>query len=263
MAETHLYVLGCGTALPSAERDNIALAVDAPGGLWLVDCGGSVYRRLLRLGLDPLRLRGVFLTHAHPDHIYGLPALLFHLKLAGWRDDGPELQLFGNGATLDLAQRVLAAFEIDLWQPPIVWHRLPEQEGHHFFQDADLDWYSTPVIHSRPTLAVQVVSRQTEHTVVFSADTEPCSSLARLARGVDTLLHECTAVEPLAGHSTPDQAGELAAQAGVRQLVVLHYDPAYIMPEKQALDRIRQAGFAGRVLFARDGLALPLGKDQD
>ena len=74
-----LFVLGSGTALPSAERDNTSLAVDTPEGLWLIDCGGSVYHKLLHLGLDPLRLQGVFLTHNHLDHVYGLPALLFHL----------------------------------------------------------------------------------------------------------------------------------------------------------------------------------------
>lgn len=253
-----LYALGSGTALPSVERDNTSLAVDAPGGLWLIDCGGSTYQKLLRLGLDPLRLRGAFLSHSHPDHIYGLPALLFHLKLGGWGDDGPKLHIYGNVPTLTMARRVLDAYEIDQWQPPIEWHELPETEGHLFAEDAHLAWFSTPVAHSRPTLAVKVIAKETELTAVYSADTGPCESLVQFATRADTLLHECTVVEPLEGHSTPEQVGETAARAGVRRLVIVHYDPQYILPTDETLMLIRKGGFAEKVLFANDGMALPL-----
>jgi ribonuclease Z len=258
MSISKLYVIGSGTALPSAERDNTLLAVNTPGALWLIDCAGSVYHKLLRLRLDPLRLRGVFLTHSHPDHIYGLPALLFHLKLAGWGDSGPRLKVYGNAPTLTMARRVLDAYEIDLWQPPTDWHQLPEIERHPFAEDDYTTWSSTPVAHSRPTLAVKVVAKETGYTAVYSADTSPCESLTQLATGADTLLHECTAVEPLEGHSTPEQIGDTAARAGVRRLVVVHYDPRYILPTKETQMRIRKGGFVGQILFSKDGMSLPL-----
>lgn len=261
MEKPRLYVLGSGTALPSAARDNAALAVSAADGLWLIDCSGSVYGKLLRLGLEPLRLRGVFLSHSHPDHIYGLPALLFHLKLAGWGDDGPALPIYGNGPTLAMARRVLDAYEIDRYQPPTNWRELPEVEGHRFAGDGELAWFSAPVTHSRPTLAVKVVVQATGYAAVYSADTAPCESLVRLAAGADVLLHECTTVEPFTGHSTPQQVGRTAAQAGARRLVVLHYDPLYILPADETLRHIRQGGFGGEVVFAEDGMVLPLRAD--
>lgn len=258
MSTSQLYVLGSGTALPSAKRDNASLAVDSPGGLWLIDCSGSVYQKLLCLDLDPMRLRGVFLTHSHPDHIYGLPALLFHLKLAGWRDDGPTLHIYGNAPTLALTCRVLDAYEIDQWQPPTDWHELPMVEAHGFAEDDDLAWFSTPVAHSRPTLAVKVIAKAGGHTVIYTADTSPCESLVRLATGANTLLHECTTVKPSEDHSTAEQAGEAAARANVRRLVIVHYDPDYILPANEALMLIRKGGFSGEVLFAKDGDALPM-----
>jgi ribonuclease Z len=254
-----LFVLGSGTALPSAERDNTSLAVESGNGLWLVDCSGSVYRRLLRLGLDPMRLRGLFLTHSHPDHIYGLPALLFHLKLAGWHEEGPALHVYGNGPTLTLVRDVLAAYQIDLWQPPLAWHELPASENHRFLESEGLIWTSTAVVHSRPTLAVRIAVESSGYAVVYSADTGPCESLVQLALGADSLFHECTTVTPMPeGHSTPEQVGEVAARARVGRLVIVHYDPRYILPTDETLTLIRKGGYMGQVAFAEDGSVWPL-----
>lgn len=80
-----LVVLGAGTALPDRDRNNTFLAWDSPAGSMVIDCGGRAYQQLLRAGMEPTQLHGAVLTHNHPDHIYGLPALLFHLWLAGYR----------------------------------------------------------------------------------------------------------------------------------------------------------------------------------
>ena len=74
-----MVILGSGTALPDHERDNTFMVWDSPAGALLIDCGGRAYQQLLRARIDPASLRRVILTHVHPDHIYGLPALLFHL----------------------------------------------------------------------------------------------------------------------------------------------------------------------------------------
>jgi ribonuclease Z len=66
-----LVVLGTGGALPTARRDNTALAFKIGTGGVVVDCPGSVYAKLLRAGMAPLRLDAVVFTHAHPDHVYG------------------------------------------------------------------------------------------------------------------------------------------------------------------------------------------------
>lgn len=251
-------------ALPSAERDNLGLALDTPGGLWLIDCGSSIVHRLLRLGIDPSRLRGVFLSHNHADHISGLPTLLFHLMLADmfgvWSEFLSPIHIYGNAPTLTTVRCVLHAYRIEVETPSIRWHELPEDEEHRFAEVDGLRWTSTPVAHSRPTLAVKVVMGG-GYTVVYSADTEPCDPLIQLATGADLLVHECSVTEAMEGHSTPEQAGWVAAQAGVRRLLVAHYDPAYVLPADEVRTLIRKAGFGGEILFAEDGMALPLAPD--
>ncbi len=252
-------------ALPSAERDNLGLALDTPAGLWLIDCGNNVVHRLLRLGLDPSRLRGIFLSHNHADHISGLPTLLFHLELAdmfhAWSEFRSPIHIYGNAPTVTTARCVLHAYRIEVETPVIEWHEVSETPGHCFAETACVRWFSTPAAHSRPTLAVKAEVGPEPFTVVYSADTEPCENLIQLATGADLLVHECSVAEPMAGHSTPEQAGYTAARAGAKRLVVVHYDPAYVLPVEETRALIRKGGFGGEILFAEDGTALPLRAD--
>src|SRR5918911_145508 len=98
-----MTLLGVGTAVPDQDRENTHMVWEGPDGLLLIDAGGSTYQRLLRAGLDPLKLRGVFLTHSHADHINGLAVLLFQLALAQYQR---TLPIYGNRSTIELARRV-------------------------------------------------------------------------------------------------------------------------------------------------------------
>lgn len=70
----HLHILASGS------KGNAAL-VEGPEGMVLIDCGLSrreLLHRLSSLGLDMDKLRAVFLTHEHSDHVSGIPVLMKH-----------------------------------------------------------------------------------------------------------------------------------------------------------------------------------------
>jgi ribonuclease Z len=73
--------------------------------------------------------------------------------------------------------------------------------------------------------------------IVFSGDTRPVGSLTEAARGADVLIHEATMMDDLRekahryGHSTARDAAELARDAGVRYLFLVHLSPRYKDPE--------------------------------
>lgn len=70
-------------------------------------------------------------------------------------------------------------------------------------------------------------------SVAVVMDTRPCPGAIDLARGADLLVSEATFLESeadlahLAGHLTARQAGELAAEAGVRRLALTHFSQRY------------------------------------
>lgn len=72
--------------------------------------------------------------------------------------------------------------------------------------------------------------------IVYSGDTGPSESLARLAKGADILIHEATLADDLSalaerdGHSTAGAVARLAAETGVGRLVLTHISARYKDP---------------------------------
>src|SRR4029079_14578937 len=96
--------------------------------------------------------------------------------------------------------------------------------------------------------------------VVFTGDTRPAASTIAISTGADLLIHEATfsdeeqerAVET--GHATPREAAEVAAKAGVKQLVLTHLSARYSV---NAADLLHQAkDLFPQTIVARDGFEI-------
>jgi ribonuclease Z len=101
-----LIFLGTAATMPSAERGLQALLVAAGSDRFLVDCGEGTQRQLLRAGAGFRRLGHVLLTHAHLDHVLGVPGLISTLALL---DRCDEITIDGSPQTIARVQRLLAS----------------------------------------------------------------------------------------------------------------------------------------------------------
>jgi ribonuclease Z len=83
-----LLFLGTSSGTPTRTRNVSGLALMAGHGKawYLVDCGEGTQHRVLRTPLSLHGLAGVFITHVHGDHCYGLPGLLASAGLQGRTD---------------------------------------------------------------------------------------------------------------------------------------------------------------------------------
>lgn len=249
-----MILLGVGTGVPDADRDYTHMVWEAADGLVLIDAGGSTYQRLLRAGLDPHDLQAIVLTHSHADHVNGLPGLLFSLKLAGY---ARQLAIYGNEPTLAAARRILEAFDLEEYQAATKW--IPVADGDDIaLPGAAYRLRTAPTVHSRPCLALRFEGSE-GRVLVYSADTEPCDAVRDLARNAAILIHEATTPGPFPGHTSPRQAGEVAAAAGVGRLVLVHYSPRWTMSADRAIAETRAGGFTGEVEIGRElaSYALP------
>lgn len=93
--------LGTASAMPAHGRHLSATALWRGGRLLLFDCGEGTQYRIKEADLKRSRIDGLFITHLHGDHCFGLPGLLSTLGMLQRTDPlmvvGPEgIQAFGQ-----------------------------------------------------------------------------------------------------------------------------------------------------------------------
>ena len=218
-----IVVLGTAAAVPNETHATTYLAVEGERGFFLVDCGDSPRVRIQRAGLVPERLRGLIITHFHPDHVCGVPILLMNIWLLGRTAPLPVYGL------QDAVERFQAMMDLFRWQEwpglfPVSRHAVAEEVGALVLENEEFRVTGAPVEHLVPTLGLRIENKRSGKVVAYSSDTSPCDAVVTLARGAAILIHE--AAKNTLGHSSAAQAGEIARRAGVGRLVLIHYRPA-------------------------------------
>jgi ribonuclease Z len=212
--------LGSSGAVPSAARDTTALVLRAGRSTCLVDVGGSPVQKLRRVGIDPVGLSAVVVTHTHPDHVYGLPALVQCLLILGRR---APLPIYCRAEHVRLVKGLLDLFGLCDEGLEISIFPVEPREGVRVLQTSDLAITASPNMHgSMPNLAIRVDAGA--RSLVYSSDTRPCAEVEVLARGATALVHEATFARPNPAewHSTAREAGAVARAAGVGRLYLAH-----------------------------------------
>lgn len=105
-------------------------------------------------------------------------------------------------------------------------------------------------------------------TVVYTGDTRPSDATREAAAGADVLIHESTFTREEAEraretrHSTAGEAGGVAADAGVRHLVLTHFSARYSELPRLMVAEAKKA--FSRVTAAEDGMEIevPLREEQ-
>jgi ribonuclease BN (tRNA processing enzyme) len=88
-------------------------------------------------------------------------------------------------------------------------------------------------------------------TIAYSGDTDYCTNLIELARGVDLLILECSFPDDrkVEGHLTPSLAGRVAQEAECKRLLLTHFYPPC---DDHDIVGIVKNQYAGEVILAED-----------
>jgi ribonuclease Z len=92
----------------------------------------------------------------------------------------------------------------------------------------------------------------------FIMDTRLCEAVFALAEGADLMVCESTflasdaALAPEYGHLTATQAGQIAAQSGVRKLVLTHFSQRYAHEDPRRFADEAASVFGGEIVVATD-----------
>lgn len=217
----------------------------------LVDCVGNPILRLEQAGLDFNDLTDVIITHFHPDHVSGLPLLLMDMWLMGRKK---PINIYGLHYTLDRIEGLMGFYSWAEWPDffPVAFYRLPHSEHSPVLDCPDFKVTSSPVRHMIPTIGLRFDFHPSHTSLAYSCDTEPCEQVVHLAEGADILIHESAG--EFVGHSSAAQAAEIATQAEVGALYLIHY-PTGRFQHGDPLSEARQK-FQGPVILAKDFMTL-------
>jgi len=249
-----VIILGSASAVPDLEHENTHLLVESDSRMILVDCPGNPTVRLNRAGIEINQVTDIVLTHFHPDHVSGFALLLMNMWLVGRKQ---PLAVHGLEVTLERARSMMELYDWDSWPEfyPVDFLPIKHEERAALINGQDLRVYASPVEHLIPTVGLRFEFSRTGRVVVYSCDTEQSQFVRRLAQDADVLIHEATGQSK--GHTAPEQAGEIAASAGVSALYLIHYPPQLVDPDT-LVEQASQA-FKGPVYVARDLQSIPVG----
>ena len=140
-------ILGNSSAKPTATGHPSAQVVNINEQLFLVDAGEGVQRQMARCGISPLKLRAVFISHLHGDHVFGLFPLLSTLGLYGRRT---PLNIYAPRPFGEALEGFLRLFESDLPYTP-EWVEVDTTKHQVIFENDTTEIWSLPLRHRVPT----------------------------------------------------------------------------------------------------------------
>ena len=253
-------LLGTGSPISDPNRAGPATLISAGEGEaaehYLVDAGRGVLMRLAAAGLGAANLTAVLLTHLHSDHITDLNDVITTRWVMTFVES--PLIVVGPVGTQSVVDHLLASLEPDI--------------GYRIAHHEDLQ-HQPPVtvieVEEGPVTlpdgvggVVTITCGQTDHkpvepsvgyrfdfdgtAVVAAGDTVPCDGLDALCAGANALVHTVIRKDIIANlpfqrmqdtldyHSSPAEAAQTAARAGLDTLILTHYVPA--MPMSGTVD---------------------------
>jgi ribonuclease Z len=279
MADIRVRLLGTGGPRPDPRRMGPATLISIDGEPMLFDVGRGVVVQAVRAGVPLQDLRHVFITHHHFDHIGDL----YDVGLSSWFAGRREaLTIYGPPDTKRLLQALLTqVYDKDIewrsegepvhggWPPMLGRDVAPglvaETERWRVFAENVVHGHGldfSPAFLKRWICYGYRVEAQ-GRVIAISGDTVDCGGLRRLAQGADVLVQCCYLAgaeivsphfERLAKHTLAcgDTVGRIAAECGVKTLVLTHHRPRGDDTMVEVLRQEVQHDFKGRLIVAGD-----------
>ena len=226
-----LTVLGKSPSWQDADGACSGYLLQEGGTSVLLDCGNGVFGKLRRFA-DYVDVDAVVLSHLHADHFLDLVPFSYALTYAPRRQragepgaDAPARpRLISPPGGREVFRRVVGAWgQEDLVEKAFA---LEEYRADSVLEVGPLRISFSSVPHFIDAYGISVEPASGGGRLVYGGDSRPAAELVRFARGADLFLVEATLPQPEQngdrGHSTPEEAGGQARNAGAKRVVITH-----------------------------------------
>jgi ribonuclease BN (tRNA processing enzyme) len=228
----HLLLLGTTGYHPNEQRHTPCLLLPECGVM--LDAGTAVFRAGKYLQTPEL---DIFVTHAHLDHVVGLSFLFSVIETHPLR----RITLHGLPDKLEAIEKHLFHDALFPIKPPFDFQ--PLEKSFPLAGGGQLTHF--PLTHRGGSTGYRL--DWPGHSMAYVTDTiaDVNADYVEKIQGVDLLVHECYFTDDRAawaqktGHSHTTTVAEVARKAGVKKLVLTHFDPQTTAADPIGLDTAR------------------------
>lgn len=138
-----LHILGCYAATPRILSNPTAQVLDINNHLFLIDCGEGTQVQLRKHKIKFFRIKYIFISHLHGDHVFGLVGLISTFKML--QREAP-LHVYGPVGIKELVTTQLKL--TNAWTDyPLHFHELSSTSTEIVYQDEKVTVQTIPLQH--------------------------------------------------------------------------------------------------------------------
>lgn len=263
---TQITMLGTGNATVS-QIYNTCFVLQTPSTLMLVDAGGGngILSQLKKVNVQISDIHHLFVTHAHTDHVLGVVWVI--RMVAQCKGYEGLLHVYGNDKVMKVIKTIidmiLAKKQLARVAERVVFHQLEDGDS---FEVGDMklecfDIQSTKEKQFGFRAELPSSDESGKPLVLACLGDEPYNEQnRRYIVGADWMMCEAFCLyadrdtfKPYEKcHSTALDAGKLAEELGVKNLILYHTEEKTLANRKENYTREAAENFKGRIFVPDD-----------
>lgn len=266
---TQITMLGTGNATVS-QIYNTCFLLQTPGSLMLVDAGGGngILAQLKKVNVQISDIHHLFVTHAHTDHVLGVIWVI--RMVAQCKGCEGLLHVYGNDKVMKVIKTIidmiLAKKQLAKVAERVVFHQLEDGDcfevGDMKLECFDIQSTKEKQFGFRAELPSSSSADESDKPLVLAClGDEPYNEQnRRYIVGADWMMCEAFCLyadrdtfKPYEKcHSTALDAGKLAEELGVKNLILYHTEEKTLANRKENYTREAAENFKGRIFVPDD-----------
>ena len=138
-----LTILGCHSATPRVNAHPTAQFLEIKNHNFLIDCGEGTQVQLRKYKIKFTKIKHIFISHLHGDHIYGLVGLISTFRLLNREG---ELNIYAPKGLKEIITLQLKLSKS--WtQFPLIFHELTSKKSELIYEDSKVEVHTIPLDH--------------------------------------------------------------------------------------------------------------------
>ena len=146
MTPFKVYILGCGSALPTLRHNPSSQIVELRDKQFMIDCGEGTQAQLRRSKIRFTKIGHVFISHLHGDHCFGLIGMISTFGMLGRT---APLHIYAHSDLRPLLKLQMEYFCQGL-EYEVIMHDIDPAKNEVIYEDRSLTVTTIPLEHRIP-----------------------------------------------------------------------------------------------------------------